>query len=51
MFDPWQPTLPAHLCDNCRYVTFNDPDEHGEFYCNRCKALIDGEDSGDVQDV
>ena len=38
-----------HLCDRCRYITFNDPDENGETYCNICRAIIDGED--DVQDV
>lgn len=36
-FDPWKPTLPAHLCDRCRYVTFNDPDDQGEFLCNVCR--------------
>lgn len=45
MFDYW-PSLPAHLCDRCRYVTFNDPDEQGRTLCKVCRKKED-----DVSDV
>lgn len=38
----FKPIPKAHLCDRCRYVTFNDPGEDGKFLCNVCKRQ-DGE--------
>lgn len=26
----------SHLCDRCKYVTFVQPNEDGEYICKRC---------------
>lgn len=38
------PILPAHLCFECKRVTFNDPNAAGAILCNRCLKIRETDD-------